>query len=158
LGAEHPLCDKIQLLLLILFLGIWSVDYLSYFISGYSTVIFQALNFPLLFLGMALFLILSFYLISESHKAVFEQTPYPPKLVDSGVYGWVRHPMYLGILLFCLAFLFISVSLFSIAVLIIFVIFYDIAASFEEKSLTKILGEQYILYQKRVSKWIPKVI
>lgn len=158
LGSEHPLCDRIQLLLLILFLGVWSIDNLGFFISGYSTVIVQAFNFPLLLVGTALFLILSFYLISKSHKAVLEQTNSPRVLVDSGVYGWVRHPMYLGTLFFCLAFIFVSVSLISIPILVIFVIFYDRAASYEEKSLIEILGEQYILYQKRVSKWIPRVL
>jgi len=154
LGSEHPLCDRIQLLMLILFFGVWGLDYLSFFIFGYSTVIFQALTFPLLLVGTILFLGLSVYLISKSHKAVLEQVPDPPKLVDSGVYAWVRHPMYLGTLLFCLAFLFISVSLISIIIWIVFFMFYDRMATYEEKSLIEILGEPYTAYQKRVSKWL----
>ena len=157
LGSEHPLCDRIQLLMLILFFGVWGLDYLSFFIFGYSTVIFQALTFPLLLVGTILFLGLSVYLISKSHKAVLEQVPDPPKLVDSGVYAWVRHPMYLGTLLFCLAFLFISVSLISIIIWIVFFMFYDRMATYEEKSLIEILGEPYTAYQKRVSKWLPGV-
>ena len=154
LGSEHPLCDRIQLLMLILFFGVWGLDYLSFFIFGYSTVIFQALTFPLLLVGTILFLGLSVYLISKSHKAVLEQVPDPPKLVDSGVYAWIRHPMYLGTLLFCLAFLFISVSLISIIIWIVFFMFYDRMATYEEKSLIEILGEPYTAYQKRVSKWL----
>jgi protein-S-isoprenylcysteine O-methyltransferase Ste14 len=143
--------------MLILFFVVWGIDSFSFFIFGYSTVIFQALTFPLLFAGVIFFLGLSFYLVSKSHKAVLEQVHDPPQLVDSGVYAWVRHPMYLGILLFCLAFIFISVSLFSIAIWTAFFIFYDKMATYEEKSLIGILGEPYIAYQRRVSKWLPKV-
>jgi protein-S-isoprenylcysteine O-methyltransferase Ste14 len=156
-GSEHPLCDKIQPLMLILFFAVWGIDTACLFIFGYSTVIFHALTFPALFAGLILFLCLSFYFVSKSHKAVLEQAQNPPKLVDSGVYGWVRHPMYLGTLLFCLAFLFVAVSLLSIAIWIAFFIFYDRMATFEEKSLINILGEEYIAYQKRVSKWVPRV-
>jgi protein-S-isoprenylcysteine O-methyltransferase Ste14 len=65
--------------------------------------------------------------------------------------------MYLGILLFCLAFIFISVSLVSIVIWIGFFVFYDRMATYEEKSLIEILGESYVAYQKRVSKWLPGV-
>jgi protein-S-isoprenylcysteine O-methyltransferase Ste14 len=65
--------------------------------------------------------------------------------------------MYLGTLLFCLAFLFITVSLASIVIWIGFFIFYDRMATYEEESLISILGEEYNSYQKRVSKWIPRL-
>jgi protein-S-isoprenylcysteine O-methyltransferase Ste14 len=157
LGSEHPLCDRIQLLMLCLFFVLWGIDFLSFFIFGYSTVIFQALNFPLLFSGTIPFWSLSFYLISKSHKAVLEQVQDPPKLIESGVYSWVRHPMYLGILLFCLSFLFICFSLVSFGLWIVFFIFYDRMATYEERSLIEKLSDAYITYQKRVSKWFPMV-
>ena len=157
LGSEHPLCDRVQLLVLILFFVVWGLDLLGFFMFGYSTVIFQALAFPPLLAGTVLSLAFSFYLVSKSHKAVLEQVQDPPQLVDSGVYAWVRHPLYLGILLFCLACLFISVSLISIVIWIAFFIFYDRMATYEEKSLIAILGEPYIAYQKRVAKWLPGV-
>jgi protein-S-isoprenylcysteine O-methyltransferase Ste14 len=157
LGAEHPLCDRIQLVMLILFFIVWGVDSLSFFIFGYSTVIFDIIAFPALLVGVSVILGLSFYLVSKSHKAVLEQIHDPPELVDSGVYAWVRHPMYLGILLFCLAFLFISISLASLVIWLGFFIFYDRMATYEETSLIELLGEQYAAYQKRVSKWLPRV-
>lgn len=155
LGSEHPLCDRIQLLMLILFFAVWVIDTLSFFKFGYSTVIFEALAFPVLFAGSLLFFCLSFCLVSKSHKVVLEQVREKPELVDSGVYGWVRHPMYLGTLLFCLSFLFISGSLASGMIWIAFFIFYDRMATHEENSLIGILGNQYIDYQRRVAKWLP---
>jgi len=157
LGSEHPLCDRVQLFMLILFFAVWSVDTLGFFVLKYSTVIVQASTYPLLLAATVIFLCLSFYLISKSHKVVLEQVQDPPKLVDSGVYAWFRHPMYFGILLFCLAFMFVSVSLISIGIWIVFFIFYDRMATYEEQSLIEILGESYTVYQKRVSKWLPGI-
>jgi protein-S-isoprenylcysteine O-methyltransferase Ste14 len=157
LGNEHPLCDRVQLPMVIMFFVIWGIDSLGFLMFGYSTVIFQALIFPPLLIGTILSLVLSFHLISKSHKAVLEQVQDPPQLVNSGVNAWVRHPMYLGILFFCLAFMFVSVSLLSIGIWIAFFVFYDRMAAFEEKSLIEILGEPYIAYQKRVAKWLPGV-
>ena len=149
LGPEHPVCDRVQLLMLFLFFIVWGADSLSYFMLGYSTVILEVLAFPALLAGTIVFFCLSLYLLSKSHKAVLEQVHDPPQLVDSGVYAWVRHPMYLGILLFCLSFLFISVSLVSIGIWIAFFIFYYRMTRYEEKSLIEILGKQYTDFQKR---------
>jgi protein-S-isoprenylcysteine O-methyltransferase Ste14 len=157
LGSEHPLCDRIQLLIIILFFVAWGVDTLGFFLFGYSTVVFEVVSFPWLLVGTVVALGVSFYLVSKSHTAVLEQVRDPPVLVDSGVYAWVRHPMYLGTLLFCLAFIFVSVSLVSIVVWVGFFVFYDKMATYEEKSLLEILGARYVDYQKRVSKWLPRL-
>ena len=157
LGSEHPLCDRIQLLMVISFFVVWSADSLSYFF-GYSTVILEISIFPVLLSGTLLFLFLSLYLVLKCHKAVLEQVQDPPQFVDSDIYAWIRHPLYLGVLLFCLSFLFISVSLVSIGIWIAFFVIYDRMATYEEKSLIALLGEQYISYQKKVSKWIPKLL
>ena len=154
MGSEHPLCDRIQLLMIILFVVVWGIDYFGFFMFGYSTVIFGVVAFPPLFIGTIVILSFGLYLTSKSHEAVFNEDQTQAKLLDSGVYAYVRHPMYLGILLFCLSLLFISVSLLSIAIWIAFFIFYDRMATYEEKSLTEILGEEYGDYQKRVPKWL----
>jgi len=157
LGSEHPLCDRIQLIMLVLFLVVWGIDSLSFFIFSYSTVLVNVISFPALLLPLFASLGFGLYLVAKSHKAVFGEAHVQPKLLDSGVYSWVRHPMYLGILLFCLAFFFAIPSLLSIGVWLIFFILYDKMTVYEEESLKQILGEEYIAYQKRVPKWFPKL-
>jgi protein-S-isoprenylcysteine O-methyltransferase Ste14 len=157
LAEEHPSCDRNQALILILFFAVWIVDSVGFFILGYSTVIFEALTFPLLLTGTAVLLCLGLYLISKSHKAVLEQVTDPPYFVDSGVYSWIGHPMYLGSLLFCFAFLFVSFSLAALGIWIAFFIAYDRMTIYEENSLIKMLGEQYLNYKKRVGKWVPRL-
>ncbi len=157
LGSEHPLCDRIQLIMVILFFVSLGLDTLSLLIFGYSTVVLEVISFPPLLLGTIVFLCLGSYLVLKAHKAVFDEGHTQPRLIDSGVYAVVRHPMYLGTLLSCLAFLFISVSLFSIGIWIAFFIFYDKMATYEERNLIQILGEEYVAYQKRVAKWFPRL-
>lgn len=157
LGSEHPLCDKIQLIMVILFFIVWGIDTISFFIFGYSTVIVGLISFPVLILPASVFLCLSLYLVAKSHNAVFSGTDDHPKLLDSGVYAWVRHPMYLGTLLFCLGFFFLSPSLLSLGIWIAFFIIYDKMATYEENDLVKVLGKEYNSYQNRVSKWFPSI-
>ena len=157
LGSEHPLCDKIQLMMMILFFIVWGIDSLSFFISEYSTVLAGLISYPILILPAILFLTFSLYLVAKSHKAVFGKTDNNPKLIDSGVYALVRHPMYLGILLFCLGFFFLSPSLLAFVIWIAFFIIYDRMVVYEEKDLVNILYKEYISYQNRVSRWFPKI-
>lgn len=157
LGSEHPNCDTVQLALIILFFFIWTIDVLSHLIFNFSTISIEISHFPLLIFPTILSLGIGIYLASKSHEVIFGETGLQPYLVDSGVYSWVRHPMYLGILTFCLGFLFIMFSLLSLGIWISFFVFYDKMATYEEKDLIRKLGDQYVKYQSRVGKWFPKL-
>jgi len=157
LGSEFPHCDQFQLIMIILFFVVWAIDSLSFFIFRYSTVLVGLISLPALLLPAILSLGFGLYLVAKSHKAVFGEITDQPRLIDSGVYSWVRHPMYLGILLSCLGFFFISPSLLSFGVWLAFFILYDKMATYEEKDLIRILGEEYTAYQKRVPKWFPGI-
>jgi protein-S-isoprenylcysteine O-methyltransferase Ste14 len=157
LGSEFPHCDQIQLIMIILFFVVWGVDSLSFFIFRHSTILVWLISLPVLLLPAVLSLGFGLYLMAKSHKAVFGEVTDQPRLIDSGVYSWVRHPMYLGILLFCLGFFFISPSLLSFGVWLAFFILYNKMATYEEKDLIRILGEEYVTYQKRVPKLFPRI-
>jgi protein-S-isoprenylcysteine O-methyltransferase Ste14 len=154
LGAEHPDCDRIQAIMITLFFAVWAADSL---ILNYSTLLIRFIpallraSLSAISLGMGVFLAL------KSHREVFGKTRNQPKLLDSGIYSQVRHPMYLGTLLFCLGFFFAIPSLLSLAVLGLFFILYDRMATYEEKDLISKLGEEYVTYQKRVPKWLPLI-
>jgi protein-S-isoprenylcysteine O-methyltransferase Ste14 len=140
--------------MLLLFFIAWGVDLLGLLFLGHSTIFIGLKFFPLLIFPALVSLILSLYLVAKSHEAVFSDTK-KNKLIESGVYAWVRHPMYLGILLFCLGFFFISPSAIAFLIWIAFFIFYEKMTEYEEKDLIKILGKDYIYYKKRVPKWFP---
>jgi protein-S-isoprenylcysteine O-methyltransferase Ste14 len=155
LGSEHPLCDSVQIVMLILFFVALGVDSLGHFMFGISTVFVEFTSFPFLLVPAVLSLISGVYLALKSHDAVFGETAGQLKLIDSGVYSLVRHPMYLGTLLFCLGFFLVIPSLISMAVWIAFFLFYDKMATYEENDLRRIFGTDYTAYQKRVPKWFP---
>lgn len=156
MGAEHPQCDKIQLVIILLFFAVWGIDSASSFVSGYSTVV----GF-IPFLVRLVSAIVSFgfgsLLVRKSHSAVFGEKHDPLRLLDTGVYARIRHPMYLGTLLVLLAFFFAVPSLLSLVVWIAFFIFFDKMATYEENDLARILGEDYAAYRKRVPKWFPRL-
>jgi protein-S-isoprenylcysteine O-methyltransferase Ste14 len=157
LGDEHPLCDSVQMFMIVLFFVVWSIDSLSRVVIGYSTVLFGLAFLPARLVLLAVFIGFGYYLVAESHKLVFRKVDGQPEFVGSGVYAMVRHPMYLGILLFCLAFLFVSTSVVSIGIWVVFFAAYDRMVTYEEKSLVETLGEEYAAYQKRVPKWFPGI-
>ena len=143
--------------MLILYFAVWGVDSASHFLFRVSTVSIDFISLPLLLLPAILSLSFGVYLALKSHEAVFGETAGQSKLIDSGVYSWIRHPMYLGTLLSCLGLFFAIPSLLSLGIWIAFFIFYDKMATYEEEDLTRILGDEYMDYQKRVPKWFPKL-
>jgi len=155
LGAEHPLNDKVQAAFLVAFLGVWGLDS---FVFRFSLVFVGVV--PVLvrvLLGILSFAV-GIYLVAKSEVAIFGRTLLgrtgKPKFVTSGVYAWVRHPMYLGSLLVLLVFFFATLSLLSLLVWVGLSVFYDRMATYEEQDLIKILGEQYLNYQKQTPKWL----
>jgi protein-S-isoprenylcysteine O-methyltransferase Ste14 len=143
--------------MLVLFFVAWGVDSLAHFTFGVSTVLVEFSSFPLLLIPAVLSLISGVYLVMKSHSEVFGENADKPQLFDSGVYSLVRHPMYLGTLLFCLGFCLVIPSIICLIVWIAFFLFYDKMATYEENDLIRIFGPEYTAYQKRVPKWFPGV-
>jgi len=156
LGVEHPIWDDLQNVLILLFFVAVSADGISQFYLGFSTVLVNAVSFPILILPTIFFIVVGTYLVKESHGAVLVGEG-EPMFVDSGVYSRVRHPIYLGMLLTLLGFLFLEFSLIASTIWVVFFIVCDWMASYEEKDLVRILGKKYIDYQKRVPKWFPRL-
>jgi protein-S-isoprenylcysteine O-methyltransferase Ste14 len=147
-----------QIIMLIGFFGVWVSDFVSGFLFGRSTILVSVVSHLLLIVPAVCVLIVSVYLVAQSHNAVFRDTSTQSRVLDSGVYSWVRHPMYLGVLLFCLGFLVASFSIVSLGVWLMFFYLYEKMTAYEEDDLIRIFGDQYREYQQRVGKWIPHVV
>ena len=65
-------------------------------------------------------------------------------MITDGVFAYVRHPLYLSILLAYLGFVFGSMSLISLIPWICYDILFDKMASYEEEDIARILGDKYI--------------
>jgi protein-S-isoprenylcysteine O-methyltransferase Ste14 len=153
LGAEYPLWDSIQIVLIGSFIVVMLFDNISTVSLGYPTILARVSAYPILLLPAVVLIAFGLYLIKESHDAVFGKSG-KPEFVQSGVYALVRHPMYLGTLMVLLGFLFLKFSLIALVIWILFLVFCDWMASYEEKDLLRVLGKEYANYQSRVPKWL----
>jgi protein-S-isoprenylcysteine O-methyltransferase Ste14 len=152
IGEEHPFCDSGQNTFILLYLVTWTVD--SFWLH-LSTVLTGSIHWILRGTLAAISIAVGMYLAQGAHNVVFDKSPSDPRLIDWGVFGIVRHPMYLGVLLVLLGLFLWSLSLLSLSVWICFFFFYDRMASYEEEDLLRIFGEGYEEYRRRVGKWIP---
>jgi len=153
LAEEHPLGDLLQIVAFVMFLILWGADS---FVLKFSTemVRFIPLYIRLTMAGVCF--LLSGWLALSGHRVVFKEVRDPPRVIREGVFGHVRHPIYLAAISLYLAFFFTTFSIVSFGLLVCIVIFYDYIATFEEKQLEKAYGQAYTDYKEEVSKWIPR--
>lgn len=76
-------------------------------------------------------------------------------LNTKGVYGIVRHPIYLGEILWPFGAALIMGKLLSLYVALGFIIYFIVYTRLEEQALVRIHGDAYRAYQKRVPMLIP---
>ncbi|NTU57582.1 MAG: isoprenylcysteine carboxylmethyltransferase family protein [Chlorobiaceae bacterium] len=84
--------------------------------------------------------------------------PYPTesnRLVQSGVYGLVRHPIYTGLLLAALGLTVFDISLAHLLLIVVGIIFFNHKASKEEAWLTH-RHPEYADYARRVGRFLPR--
>ena len=152
LAQEHPLGDSGQIVALIIFLIIWSLDS---FVFRFSTQLASYVPLYIRLILAALFFIVAGYLIRSGHVVVFKEVRDPPRVIDTGVFSYMRHPLYLSALLLYLGFVLTTLSLISMALLVEIFVFYDYIAAFEEKQLEEKFGQAYKDYMGKTPKWIP---
>jgi len=83
--------------------------------------------------------------------------PFKPasNLVTSGILGWTRNPMYVGMAVFYVG---LAIALNSVASLVLLPVVLAIVQTQviarEEAYLERAFGEDYVAYKKRVRRWI----
>lgn len=77
------------------------------------------------------------------------------ELVLVGLYRWVRHPLYAGLILIFLGYFFFLPTVASIIHLAALLVYLPVGIYFEEKKLITLHGQAYIDYQKTVPPIIP---
>ena len=138
---------------MIIFFVIWILDS---FVFRFSTILIRYLPIIIQIIGFVFFLILGLFLAFRAEHVIFQDEK-PNKLITTGILGHTRHPLYLGVLIIYIGFIFLTMSLISILGLIITFLMYNYIASFEENELEEIFKEEYLEYKKKVPKWIPSI-
>ena len=152
-NGEHPYGDAGQLILLGLFLLVWVGD--SFFLR-LSTFPAEYLPRYIRLSFLVLSLIIAGCLFKSGH-VVISHRRCPHGLVSTGVFKYVRHPLYLASILFYLGLAVSTASLVSLVLLAVICIFYNYLASYEEKLLESKFGENYRTYKRNTGKWLPRL-
>ena len=152
LAGEHKYTDIGQLILLFVFLVVWSID--SFFLK-FSTFLADYIPIYVTIPIGVIALIISGVFAFTGLRKVFKEERAKPGVITSGVFAYCRHPVYFGSILLFVGLSILTWSLLAFGICVIIVIFYEYAATFEEKLLVKQFGQEYRDYQKRVPKWIP---
>jgi len=115
------------------------------------------LAFPLWVTGIAT-LIWCFWDFVQKGKGTPAPIDPPKELVVSGLYNYVRNPMYVGIILILIGH-FVWFGFWSLVAyaVIVFIAFSTFVIFYEEPNLKKRFGAAYEEYCKRVPRWIPRI-
>ena len=152
-NGEHPFGDAGQLIFLAFFLVVWVGD--SFFLRK-STFLADSVPLYIRMVILVLSLMTAALLLRSGHVVVSHEHR-PTDVVSTGAFRHVRHPLYLGCILFYLGLAVSTVSLFSLALLVLIFLFYNHIAGYEEKLLVQRFGEKYNSYQRRTGKCVPRI-
>ena len=151
-NGEHPFGDAGQLILFFIFMAVWVAD--SFFLHR-STFLARRIPLAVRLALLALAMCTTWFLF-KSASAVIHHGRRQDHVFESGAFRFVRHPLYLGVLLVYLGMTIATASLFSLAVFAAIFLFYNYIAGYEEKLMEGWFGEAYKSYKARTGRWLPK--
>ncbi len=151
-NGEHPYGDAVQLLLLVAFLIVWIYD--SFFWHR-STFLSNTIPLYIRLILSVLAVAAAFYLFKSSHFITRGESR-PDGVVATGIFAYVRHPLYSAAILFYMGLVIFTTSILSFFLFVVIFAFYDYIAGYEEKLLEAKFGEGYVLYKNRTGKWVPR--
>lgn len=150
--GEHPLDDAGQLILFGIFLVTWILDS---FVLHRSTFLARGIPSVIRLIFVAPALLAAFFLFKSGHEAVIGEQR-PSKIISTGAFYYVRHPLYLGSILVYLGLTVSTASLYCLALLVVIILFYNYIADYEEKLMEAKFGQAYIAYREQTGRWIPR--
>jgi protein-S-isoprenylcysteine O-methyltransferase Ste14 len=139
--------------LLLVFTGLTSLLYTAPF--SFELPLTPYTQVSGLILTIAGYFLFIWSVISRGQYATSWSMPENQKLVTSGPYKYVRHPSYLGYFLMFFGLLLIWINLLTLFPLSA-IPGYSSVASKEEKLLVQRFGDEYLNYQKKTGRFIPR--
>ena len=100
--------------------------------------------------------IFKYFTLLSGIRSIYLATP-PAELKLDGIHKYVRHPLYLGTLLFTWGLYFIYPFLNNLIAVVAITIYVLVGIKLEEKKLVKEFGNDYTVYIKKVPALIPKL-
>jgi protein-S-isoprenylcysteine O-methyltransferase Ste14 len=153
LTGEHSFGDAGQAIIAVVFIVVWLLDS---FILHFSTASIRVLPvWVRVLLGAGLATVSGVFAWSTT-RTVFGEVREPPIVIRSGLYRYMRHPMYFSEVILYVGLLCFSFSFAALAVLIIAIVFFTFLCRHEETLLVQRFGDDYREYMNDVPMWIPR--
>jgi protein-S-isoprenylcysteine O-methyltransferase Ste14 len=150
-GENRRLTDTGQAVLFVLFITVWITDLVLHYTDFLTAYITPYLRIPL----AAVFFLIALYMAVKGMSAIYAMKAGNQEVIRTGVFGLVRHPVYLAEILLYLGFLMMHISLAAVAVWLIAIAFLHYISCREEKALSSLFGEEYTRYRAEVPMWLP---
>ena len=151
LDENRRLTDTGQAVLFVLFMAVWITDLVLHYTDFPTTYITPYLRIPL----AVIFFLVAVYMAVNGMSAIYKIKSGSPGVIRTGVFGLVRHPVYLAEILLYLGFLMVNISLTAVAVWLITIAFLHFISCREEKTLSAHFGDEYTRYRAEVPMWLP---
>ncbi|MFW9818826.1 MAG: methyltransferase family protein [Candidatus Thorarchaeota archaeon] len=141
---------------------------LNIFIYHYWKLIFPTINIPIisdifqivgftLIVGGNIVLLLAYRKLGVHWSYPIDGSQKQKDLVTTGIYGKIRHPIYLSFNIFCIGFNLLLLDWFLIALYIIGAIGLYFQAIDEEEILINYFGEEYLEYMNKTGRFFFKI-
>jgi protein-S-isoprenylcysteine O-methyltransferase Ste14 len=95
-----------------------------------------------------------YFMLLSGVRSLFIATP-PSELKVNGIHRFVRHPLYLGTILFVCGLFFLFPTISNLIAVVLLIIYVLTGIVFEEKKLVKEFGKNYEEYILKVPMLIP---
>ena len=154
LTGEHPLGDAGQIIIAVLFFGVWILD--TSFLH-YTTFLTSHVPWFVRIPAGLLLLFYALYLARTGLKTVFDEVRPQPRVIREGVFRRVRHPIYSSELLTYTGLLILHFSAMAFLVWLTAAGFLYFISRHEERLLTERFGEEYRNYIQEVPMLIPRI-
>lgn len=154
LTGEHAHGDVGQLLFALFFFVVWAAD--SFFLR-YTTQLNEIIPALVRKPIGAVLLALAAYCAWSGLSIAFGEVREIPAVIRKGVFGVVRHPIYLSEVLLYLGLFMMNMSLAAFAVWLGASGFLYYLSRHEEKLLLQRFGDDYRSYIQDVGMWIPRL-
>jgi len=116
---------------------------------------FQGLGYVLFSVGILLLLIALLQL--NTNLSPFPTPKNNSALIKTGVYKFIRHPIYTGIVIAFLGYAFLSNSIYKTGITILLLLLFYFKSKYEEKRLEQVF-EGYINYKNNTGRFLPKIL
>lgn len=127
--------------------------YLELIMDANTSTVFANVGGGLTLLGSVIFLT-AFFNLGSSIRLLLPSDKEHTHLVTDGWYAHSRNPLYLGLHISMVGWIFIFPSILTIVALAIFLINQHLRILTEEKFLEKKFGDEYVSYKKQVRRYL----